>query len=319
MNKDKLPLKLMSLVIAILLFLSVNNNIVARYFEKGSVNNETFSWIQDVPIEINYDKEKYYIIGLPNTISVKISGAISKVQKQTSNRTFKVKLDLSQIGLGDDQKVKFQITDLESGLVALTDPEILTVSVKNRVTREFSINPIIQNERLSLGYTIKSTNAQDSKVKISGAEESINAIYEVRAEPSEKTKINANIKEEAKLVAYDRNFNKIEDIEMEKTTTIINIEVEAIEKTLPITANHIGELPSNYELESINLEPNQAIIRTNNRDTLANINKAMIDVELSTINKETTELNGIKVYADIEDTYSVENPTVKVIIKVKRK
>lgn len=315
---DKLPLKLISLVISLLLFFSVNESFT-NFFTQTDESNNTTTWIRDVPIEVNYDKEKYYILGIPDSVDVKLTGAPAKVQKETVDRKFKVQLDFSNVSIGDDQKIKVEIVDLDSSLKAVSDPEVITVSVRNRVSKEFTISPTVKNERLLLGHSINSISLSDEKVIISGAEETINNIYAVRAESVTKTKISSNIKEEAKIVAYDRNFNKIEDIEMDKTSTTLTISVSNIEKTLKVNVNQIGELPSEYEIDKITVEPESVILKMESDTELASVNEVFVDFEMSTINKETTELTNLKVYAKTDSLYTIESPTVKVTVKVKRK
>lgn len=315
---DKLPLKLISLVISLLLFFSVNESFT-NFFTQTDESNNTTTWIRDVPIEVNYDKEKYYILGIPDSVDVKLTGTPAKVQKETVDRKFKVQLDFSNVSIGDDQKIKVEIVDLDSSLKAVSDPEVITVSVRNRVSKEFTISPTVKNERLLLGHSINSISLSDEKVIISGAEETINNIYAVRAESVTKTKISSNIKEEAKIVAYDRNFNKIEDIEMDKTSTTLTISVSNIEKTLKVNVNQIGELPSEYEIDKITVEPESVILKMESDTELASVNEVFVDFEMSTINKETTELTNLKVYAKTDSLYTIESPTVKVTVKVKRK
>lgn len=315
---DKLPLKLISLVISLLLFFSGNESFT-NFFTQTDESNNTTTWIRDVPIEVNYDKEKYYILGIPDSVDVKLTGAPAKVQKETVDRKFKVQLDFSNVSIGDDQKIKVEIVDLDSSLKAVSDPEVITVSVRNRVSKEFTISPTVKNERLLLGHSINSISLSDEKVIISGAEETINNIYAVRAESVTKTKISSNIKEEAKIVAYDRNFNKIEDIEMDKTSTTLTISVSNIEKTLKVNVNQIGELPSEYEIDKITVEPESVILKMESDTELASVNEVFVDFEMSTINKETTELTNLKVYAKTDSLYTIESPTVKVTVKVKRK
>lgn len=317
MDKEKIPLKLISLLIAMLLFLSVNQNFT-NFFVQADESNFTTSWVRDVPVEVNYDRDKYYILGVPDSVDVKLTGLPAKVQKEVVDRKFKVRLDFSNVSVGNDQKIKVDIVDLDSSLRAISDPEFITVSVRDRVAREFDIIPTVQSERLLLGYTIKSKKLADSRVVISGAAESINNIYEVRAESDTKTKISSDTSEEVRLVAYDRNFNKIEDVDMDKLTTIMTLEVESVVKTMAVQVNQIGSLPEGYTLESIQVEPVSIIVRSDTKEDLATINEVFVDVELSGITSESTVLSNLKVYTDATVPNSIESSTVKVTIKTKK-
>lgn len=318
MNKETLPLKLISLLIAVLLFISVNDKFTEYFVPKNSTNYTT-SWIRSVPVEVNYNKDNFYILGVPDTVDVKLTGPVAKVQKEVQNRSFKVRINFDKIDIGDDQKIKVEIVDLDSSIEAVSDPEFITASVRKRVQKDFTVIPVVKTERLLLGYELLKKELANDTVKISGAEETINRIYEVRAESDVKTKISSNISEEAKIIAYDINFNKIEDIDIEKNTTIMNIEVKVIEKNMPITINQIGKLPDNYILESIEIEPVSAILRTDKADNLDRIDDIFVDIELSNINQELTEISNLKVYTNSSIPYTIEPSTIKVKIKVKGK
>ena len=62
---------------------------------------------------------------------------MAKVQKESVARRFKVKLNLKNAQIGDDQKVKLEIEGLESGLEGTVEPGTITISIREKVTREF--------------------------------------------------------------------------------------------------------------------------------------------------------------------------------------
>lgn len=202
--KENNQLKLISLLIAILLFLSVNEKI-KNFSVIGNTDNNTTVWVTDVKVEAEYDRDKQYVLGIPNTVSVKLSGTPSKVQKESVAKNFKVKLNLKNSQIGDDQKVKLDVEGLEKGIEGTAEPSTITVSIREKTTKEFVVTPTLKKERLTMGYEVEKLKVNDEHVKISGDLETINSIREVRAESDNKTKINKNTKEEAKLVAYDSN------------------------------------------------------------------------------------------------------------------
>ena len=157
--KENNQLKLISFLIAILLFISVNENF-KNFSVLGNSDNKSTAWVTEVPLEAEYDKEKLYVVGIPNTVSVKLSGSLAKVQKESVARHFKVKLNLKNAQIGDDQKVKLEIEGLESGLEGTVEPGTITISIREKVTREFKVTPTVKNERLLIGYESKARNKQ---------------------------------------------------------------------------------------------------------------------------------------------------------------
>ena len=316
--KENNQLKLISLLIAILLFLSVNEKI-KNFSVIGNTDSTTTAWVTDIPVEADYNKEKLYILGIPNTVSVKLSGTPSKVQKESVAKNFKVKLNLKDVQIGDDQKVKLEVEGLDKSIEGSADPSTITVSVREKTTKEFAVIPTLKKERLTMGYEVEKLKVNDESVKISGDLETINSIREVRAESDNKTKINKNTKQEAKLVAYDGNYNRIEDIQIDPESTVLTVEVKNIEKEVPVTINTIGTLPEGYELVSITPEAIKATVRGESQTELDKLTEMLVDVDLSDIKDETEERSNLKLYPKEDIRVTSAPAIVKVTIKVRKK
>lgn len=316
--KENNQLKLISLLIAILLFLSVNEKI-KNFSVIGNTDNNTTVWVTDVKVEAEYDRDKQYVLGIPNTVSVKLSGTPSKVQKESVAKNFKVKLNLKNSQIGDDQKVKLDVEGLEKGIEGTAEPSTITVSIREKTTKEFVVTPTLKKERLTMGYEVEKLKVNDEHVKISGDLETINSIREVRAESDNKTKINKNTKEEAKIVAYDSNYNKIEDIHIEPSSTVMTIEVKNIQKEVPVTVNTIGALPEGYELVSITPEATKATVRGESQTELDKLTEMLVDVDLSDVKDETEERSNLKLYPKEDIRVTSDPAIVKVTIKVRKK
>lgn len=316
--KENNQLKLISFLIAILLFLSVNEKI-RNFSVIGNTDNNSTVWVTDVPLEVDYDRDKLYVVGIPNTVSVKLTGTPSKVQKESVAKNFKAKLNLNNAQIGDDQKVKISIEGLDKSVEGVADPNTITISVKEKATREFAVTPTLRRERLIVGYEVEKLSVSNETVKISGDIESINRIREVRAESDARTKINKNIKEEAKLVAYDSDYNKIEDIQIDPTTTVMSIELKDIVKEVPIEVNTVGTLPSGYELVSATADISKVNIRAENQQDLDKVNEMYVDIDLSDVKDETEERSNLKLYPKENIRVIADTPIVKVTIKVRKK
>ncbi len=317
--KENNKLKLISFLIAILLFLSVNENFKNFSVLGDNTSNNATAWVSDVPLDVDYDRDKLYVVGIPNTVSVKLSGTQTKVQKESVAKNFKAKLNLRNAQIGDDQKVRIEIEGLENGVDATTEPSVITISIREKATKEFKVTPIVKKERLLIGYEVDKLSVSNPTVKISGAVESLNRINEVRAESDTRTKINRNTREEAKLVAYDSDYNKIEDIQIEPNSTVMNIELKNIEKEVPLEVNTIGTLPSGLELISATADVSKVTIRAEDSTDLAKISEMFVDVDLSDVKEEIEERSNLKIYPKESIRIATDTPIVKVTIKIRKK
>ena len=317
--KENNKLKLISFLIAILLFISVNENFKNFSVLGGDNSNNATAWVSDVPLEVEYDRDKLYVVGIPNTISVKLSGTQTKVQKESIAKNFKARLNLKNAQIGDDQKVRIEIEGLERGVDGTAEPSTITISIREKATKEFRVTPVIKKERLLIGYEVEKLSVTNETVKITGAIESLNRINEVRAESDTRTKINRNTREEAKLVAYDSDYNKIEDIQIEPNSTVMSIELKNIEKEVPLEVNTIGSLPSGFELVSATADVTRVTIRAEDAANLAKISEMFVDVDLSDVKEETEERSNLKIYPKENIRIATDTPIVKVTIKIRKK
>ena len=226
---------------------------------------------------------------------------------------------MKDVQIGDDQKVKLEVEGLDKSIEGSADPSTITVSVREKTTKEFAVIPTLKKERLTMGYEVEKLKVNDESVKISGDLETINSIREVRAESDNKTKINKNTKEEAKLVAYDGNYNRIEDIQIDPESTVLTVEVKNIEKEVPVTINTIGTLPEGYELVSITPEAIKATVRGESQTELDKRTEMLVDVDLSDIKDETEERSNLKLYPKEDIRVTSAPAIVKVTIKVRKK
>ena len=311
--KENNKLKLISFLIAILLFLSVNENFKNFSVLGDNTSDNATAWVSDVPLDVDYDRDKLYVVGIPNTVSVKLSGTQTKVQKESIAKNFKAKLNLRNAQIGDDQKVRIEIEGLERGVDGTAEPSIITISIREKATKEFKVTPIVKKERLLIGYEVDKLSVSNPTVKISGAIESLDRINEVRAESDTRTKLNRNTREEAKLVAYDSDYNKIEDIQIEPNSTVMNIELKNIE------VNTIGTLPSGLELISATADVSKVTIRAEDTVALARITEMFVDVDLSDVKEEIEERSNLKIYPKENIRIATDTPIVKVTIKIRKK
>ena len=122
-----------------------------------------------------------------------------------------------------------------------------------------------------------------------------------------------------KLVAYDSDYNKIEDIQIEPNSTVMNIELKNIEKEVPLEVNTVGNLPSGFELISATADVSKVTIRAEDAASLARVQEMFVDVDLSDIKEETEERSNLKIYPKESIRIATDTPIVKVTIKMRKK
>ncbi len=104
------------------------------------VRTETYTnTVLNVPIDIQYDSDQYFISGFTSEVTVFLTGSNRVAlasEMQESTRKFKVTADLSDASVGTIE-VPLTIENLPSGLTAVATPQKITVKVgKKSKTRQ---------------------------------------------------------------------------------------------------------------------------------------------------------------------------------------
>ena len=198
-----------SLLFACILFVyatSINyqNNNNAR-----STRTETYTnTVLNVPIDIEYDSEQYFISGFSSEVTVFLTGSNRVTlasEMQESTRKFSVKADLTQATEGTVE-VPLTIENLPSGLTAVATPQKITVKIGKKATREkVPVIPQIDYSQIDESVTIESVTVSDQRVSVTSDADTLSKIDKLVAVLPTSEKITGNYSGSVPLQAVDKN------------------------------------------------------------------------------------------------------------------
>ena len=198
-----------SLLFACVLFIyatSINyqNNNNAR-----STRTETYTnTVLNVPIDIEYDSEQYFISGFSSEVTVFLTGSNRVTlasEMQESARKFSVKADLTQATEGTVE-VPLTIENLPSGLTAVATPQKITVKIGKKVTREkVPVIPQIDYSQIDESVIIESVTVSDQRVSVTSDSNTLSKIDKLVAVLPTSEKITGNYSGSVPLQAVDKN------------------------------------------------------------------------------------------------------------------
>ena len=198
-----------SLLFACILFVyatSINyqNNNNAR-----STRTETYTnTVLNVPIDIEYDSEQYFISGFSSEVTVFLTGSNRVTlasEMQESTRKFSVKADLTQATEGTVE-VPLTIENLPSGLTAVATPQKITVKIGKKVTREkVPVIPQIDYSQIDESVIIESVTVSDQRVSVTSDSNTLSKIDKLVAVLPTSEKITGNYSGSVPLQAVDKN------------------------------------------------------------------------------------------------------------------
>lgn len=275
-------IRAIALVLAILLFTSVNNELNGTSRDIGFAQNSDEQTVQGVPVEIYYDTSNLIVYGAPKKVNVTISGPKSIVENTKAVRDFSVYLDLRNAKIGS-QRVKLKTKDLSDKLKAKIDPAYVNVSVQEKVSVNYKVEPEFNQHLLSEGYEAGTPSIDPQTVKITGGKDVIGQISYVKASIDWNGEINSTFTRDATVQVLDKDLNKL-DVSVEPDTVQITVPIDNPSKTVPITVNPVGQEGSNIAIKSITANPKTVKIYGRN-DVLKAIDALPVNVDISKITK----------------------------------
>lgn len=265
-----------SLICAIAVFYLVDSKVISL------VDNEA-EIITGQPVNIIYNEENYVVDGVPETVDITLIGSKSNLYLAKQIGDHKVVLDLTNYEPGT-YKVKLKYNHSMNNVSYKLDPGSVSIKISEKESEVFNLSYDLVNEnKLDKKLNISSVKLDKSEVIVKGSKETLEKISNVKAlidvEAAALTNKGEYTVDSIKLVAYDHNGNKIENIEMVPNSISAKIKVDSYSVELPIKVVTSGNITTGYALNSINSSVNKVTVYGDQEilDTLTYI-EAPIDV-----------------------------------------
>lgn len=222
-NYKKIWYILSSIFFALVLFVYATSNNFQNNANIRLNKSETYTnTITNVPIDVKYDSDEYFISGFSSEATVSLTGSNRLTlasEMQESTRKFKIVADLTNVKTGISE-VKLSINNLPNGLTATVNPDKITVKVGKRVSKTFPVQTTITESQVAQGVSISSVNFGDSKVTVFTDEDYMERIDHVEAVLPESDVISGNYTGVATLRAVDSNGTAIPSVISPYETTV---------------------------------------------------------------------------------------------------
>ena len=201
----------LSIFLALLLFFyATTTNYKNSESSASNTESETYvHTLSGVPIDIEYDTNKYFISGFSSTVAVELRGSnrvLLQRESDESTRTFQVIADLRELTDGT-QTVTLQLANLPPGVSATLAPDAITVKIGKKVSQSLPVEGVIYSNQLASGYSVSKVTVDVSSVKVTTDEETMAKIDHVEAVAVDISNLDSNYSGTAKLQAVDSDGN----------------------------------------------------------------------------------------------------------------
>lgn len=265
-----------SLICAIAVFYLTDSKVISL------VDNEA-EIIAGQPVNIIYNEENYVVEGVPETVDITLIGSKSNLYLAKQIGDHKVVLDLTDYEPGT-YKVRLKYNHSMNNVSYKLDPGSVSIKISEKESEVFDLSYDLVNEnKLDKKLSISSVKLDKSEVIVKGSKETLATIANVKAlidiEAAALTNKGEYKVDSIKLVAYDHNGDKVNNVEMVPNSISANLKVDSYSVELPVKVTTTGNITTGYALNSINSSVTKVTVYGDQEilDTLTYI-EAPIDV-----------------------------------------
>lgn len=307
MLESRLGISIVTLLLALFLFLNVNDILDDIFAEDDEMYSEV---IENVPINVKYDQESYYVQGVPEHVSVELFGNMANIRRAQTTMEFNVVLDLRNREAGDYEEY-FRVENLPSNVTAEVLPQTVSISMQDLVSRTYEVQAEISESRIPLSHALDSIQTDPETVVVSGGENEMNRIQYVRATIADTSRITSSQVEDAEVNVFDYQFNRL-DVAVEPATVSVQINVSERSKEVPLEYNLIGDVAEGYTIQNVELDTETLTI-FGSENSLSMHSDYILDIDVSGLDE--TVVQEIELSLP-EELIKTEPSTITVTIEI---
>lgn len=220
---------IISFILALFLFLYASlSNFQTTSAAKVSTSETFTNTIYNVPINLIYNNERYFISGFTSDVTVQLTSSnrvTLQKESQEATRSFTVTADLtdyeSESGTHD---VPLKLENLPSGVNATVIPSSITAKIGKRVTKTFAIRAEVNADQVEEGISLSSITTKDTSVKVISDEATMEKIDFILATLPNDIVVSENLTTIVTLQAVDAEGNFLPAvINPEETSLVIKV------------------------------------------------------------------------------------------------
>ena len=297
-----------SLFLAIAVFIMIDQKILVFTDNNALV-------LKDQPVNVTYNKEKYVIEGLPETVDITLIGTKTDLYIAKQSSQHDVAVDLTGLKPGT-HKVPIKYNQNTGSVKYMVNPGVATVIIYEKVseTRTLSVD-VLNKDKLDSKLTISNISYDTDKIVIKGAEHqlkevvSVKALVDINNLPSQE--VGKFTLKNVPLKAYN-DKGEVVDVEIVPETMEVDIELSSPSKELPIKVIPTGELANGYAISTISLSETKLTVYGEN-EALSNLNYIPVKIDVNGLKSDKNYKVELEKPVGIK-SLSINNVTVSVTL-----
>lgn len=285
--------KVVSLVLAVLLYAIVNYNALSTSFQSSLRYSKTLS---DVTVLAKYNSDTFEISGLPEKVDVILTGDAANVTSAANAENGTVICDLDGLTEGEHE-IKLTTEGYGNNVNVVVNPTNVNVVMKKKTTRQFDISyDFINQDKMEQIYSAGTPEFEYTKINVRASKDTLDSIAFVKA-LIDVIGQSADFEQDAVLVAYDSSGKPV-NADIVPNTVHVKVPVTSPNKSVNIQVQVSGEVPDGKAIDSITMDQ-QTVTIYGSETTLANIDQVVVTLDAGTLTKDSTVLRPIVLPAGV--------------------
>lgn len=285
--------KVVSLVLAVLLYAIVNYNALSTSFQSSLRYSKTLS---DVTVLAKYNSDTFEISGLPEKVDVILTGDAANVTSAANAENGTVICDLDGLTEGEHE-IKLTTEGYGNNVNVVVNPTNVNVVMKKKTTRQFDISyDFINQDKMEQIYSAGTPEFEYTKINVRASKDTLDSIAFVKA-LIDVSGQSADFEQDAALVAYDSSGKPV-NADIVPNTVHVKVPVTSPNKSVNIQVQVSGEVPDGKAIDSITMDQ-QTVTIYGSETTLANIDQVVVTLDAGTLTKDSTVLRPIVLPAGV--------------------
>ncbi len=288
--------KIVSLILAVILYVAINFNIGEIIFETPITSGVT---IDNIPVNVLSNDEVYEVSGIPTNVKAYVVGDMSDITLIRTQRAYSVVADLTGL-LEGTHEVKLSPKDFSTRVEVALSQSSAVVTIKKKVSQHFNLEyDFINTDKMNQEYVLSDPIFKDQEIIIRASQDTLAQIGIVKA-LIDASGVNADFVQTAPIVAYDQDGNKM-NVDIIPSTVQVSIGVSSPNKTVNIMVVPNGDIPNGMAIESIVLDQQNVTIF--GRETvLQNIESIQVPIDATTLSADTSLVADIPLPTGVKKT-----------------
>lgn len=249
--------KVIALAIGVLLWAIVRMD---QQGTPGNSENDTFmneQTIGNVNITPIYNEEQFHIVEMdPSEVTIKVQGRPSQLRRVSDLGNYRIVADLTRAKTGENM-LPLIPEDFPAGVHVTIYPPYVRVVLEEMQKKQMPVEVSLIGEPAA-GYMAGQPVVNPQRVHVTVPASRMDDVASVRAEVH-LDNAQATVSTQAKLVAYDKNGNKL-DVSIDPAVVDIEVPITQPFKMMPMRLKIVGEPAAGFAVASFRASVDQITV-----------------------------------------------------------